>query len=220
MPRFIEINRPSFTIGLLFDYINFINSPTMKNRLIMLVCSLIAGSFLSPTPTLAQSTDADFLISQKQVGFIEKGMSIKQALAQVPQSQIRRVKSTGEFSDEMVTEYEIYDEDEKLLLTISSEAGKDMDAPVNIIQIHDSRFQSERRIGLGSTYGQLYSQHKIASHQPDQQYIIALADRLNASFFIAKSQLEDGWWDEEKKYVIRRKIPESSTFSKLIIRWD
>ncbi len=172
----------------------------------------IAGTYLK--------FDEAFLITKKQVGMFNPQMSIEDILNRLPADQVKKKVGHGEFKDDLYDDYEIYDTEHKLLVTISPKKQGDTQQKINRITIQSQLYQTVKGINKNTTYGTVEQAYFIDKIVPTRTHIILEIKSINAWLSISKSKLEKGWWDANKKTIDTHKIPKSATIDQFYIWWN
>lgn len=97
-----------------------------------------------------------------------------------------------------------------------------------LIQMVPKR-QIKKKKGYGEFKDDSYDEYQIYDGEnnpiltltpPDLEHIVLSVGQIGAWFSINKSELEEGWWDEEEKKIDKTKIPAGSRFDSFIIWWN
>jgi len=195
----------------------------MKNSIALL--TFIAALWMA-APEIAQAqkksdtkSDSHWLVKPGQVGLITKDMSIRELIELLPEKQIEKVKGKGEFVGDEYDDYKIFDYKATHLLTITPEKNADLASKIQSIQIIDPRFKIEEGIGINSTHAELKAKLLVINYTPDTENIQINLKGNGTRFSIAKSELKEGWWDEDKMEIDRSKIPASAKITGFVIDW-
>ena len=162
---------------------------------------------------------SDFSVTSSSVGPIKKGMTISDVMNILPKNQIKRVIGYGEFLEDEYDDFEVYDLSGKHILTITPQGRNNHNSKINRVLILDSRFQTEARLGLGSTYLSIKKNYPMLSAQPAMDVIVLSIDEINAWMSIKKTLLPEDWYDQENNKVNLSKIPPDATTSLFVIWW-
>lgn len=161
-----------------------------------------------------------FLITPTHVGLFNKGMTIQEAMSLFPKQQVVQKRGYGEFEDDIYYDYQFYDPQNNHLLTLTPTMSMDMKQKINRVLIIDSRFRTNKKISLKSTYADLKKQYEVINYSPDMDHIVLTVDELNAWLSISKDYLEKGWWNEKEKKINPDKIPADAKFDSFVIWWN
>jgi len=173
-----------------------------------------------PITSMAGSYEfSDFTVTSSSVGPIKKGMTISDVMNILPKSQIKKVIGYGEFLEDEYDDFEVYDLLGKHILTITPHGRNNLNSKINRIHILDSRFQTETKLGLGSTYQSIKKNYPILKAQPAMDVIVLSIDEINAWMSIKKNLLTKGWYDQDNNKVNLSKIPPEATTSLFVIWW-
>ncbi len=160
-----------------------------------------------------------FLITENSVGIFNKGMTISKVIQLIPEKQIKKKIGYGEFEEDTYDDYEIYDEYNRHLVTLTPLIQNNLNSTINRILIIDHRFKTESGISVNSTYSELLKLFKVSDYSPDIKHVVLSVGQLGAWFSIRKTELEQGWWNEESKKINKSKIPSDSHFDSFVIWW-
>jgi hypothetical protein len=163
---------------------------------------------------------ANFLVSQSFVGPIKKGMSVRDVMEFLPDRQIKKVVGHGEFAEDEYDDYEIYDSSGKHILTITPVSRNDLDQKISRIEILDTRFKTDAKIGLGSSYGEIIKRYAKVDASPDIEVIVLQLPKINAWMSIDKNKLSEDWWDNSRKHVDLNRIPLEARTGSFVIWWN
>ncbi|MEC3907322.1 hypothetical protein VOI54_09860 [Tamlana sp. 2201CG12-4] len=136
----------------------------------------------------------------------------------IPKHQIKKKIGYGEFADDTYEDYEIYDSNGKKLLVLTPKEAGDTNSKINRISILDKRFKTTKKIGLNSTFGDLSKYYSTDKISPDTEHIVLDINPINAWFSINKTELQEGWWNENGIDI--SKIPSNAKFDGITIWWD
>lgn len=195
----------------------------MKNPIALII--FISGLWMaSPGTAQAQKksdtkTDSHWLVKPGQVGLITKDMSIREIIELLPEKQIEKVIGKGEFEGDEYDDYKIFDYKGNHLLTITPKKNADLASKIQTVQIIDPRFKNKEGIGLSSTHAELKVAMLVIDYLPNTDAIQVHLKGTGAQFSIAKSSLEEGWWDDTKKKIDPSKIPDAAKISGFVLRW-
>ena len=115
----------------------------MKNYLILLclILGTISCGKKSSIPELMGISDDSqnpYIISSTRVGSIARGTNIHQLYSIFPAKQIKLIKNKGGFFNQEFDDYNVYDNNGKLLFIATPEVAGDTSSFINRIIIRDN----------------------------------------------------------------------------------
>lgn len=164
-------------------------------------------------------TEEEFLIARNQVGPVEKGMTIKQLLALLPEARVKKLASRSELSDETADNYYIYDDSSRLLFIVTPRRKNDETSRINRVIIKDRRFATRSGIGLSSTVGEIREAYPESSLLPSIDDIILYVRELDANFELDERHLPPSIWNDTTGNIAIDSIPPSTEITDLSIVW-
>ena len=119
----------------------------MKNYLILLclILTMISCVKKSSIPELMGIPDDSqnpYTISSTHVGSITRGTNIHQLYSIFPAKQIKLIKNKGGFFNQEFDDYNVYDNNGKLLFIATPEVAGDTSSFINRIIIRDTSFKT------------------------------------------------------------------------------
>ncbi len=147
-------------------------------------------------------------------------MTIAEALQVVPNAQITKKNGKGEFAEDTYDDYEIYNQNNQHLLTLTPKLTGSADQKINRVLVVSPFFKTDKGISVTSTYKDIKNAYKISKIEPTRTHIVLVVDEINASFSIPKTSLKKGWWNEKTKSVNADKIPNNAVVEYFILWWN
>ena len=112
-----------------------------------------------------------------------------------PAKQIKLIKNKGGFFNQEFDDYNVYDNNGKLLFIATPEVAGDTSSFINRIIIRDTSFKTPEGIGLNSNLGQIRDAYHNINYLPSSGEIVVSVPKVSTSFLINKATLDDSWWD-------------------------
>ncbi len=159
-------------------------------------------------------------IRANYVGIFDDTMRIKDILQLIPTNQIQKKEGKGEFAEDSYDDYEIYTENGQHLLTLTPKNIDNLEQKINRVLIKSPFFETEKGISAKSTYKAIKEAYTINKIEPTREHIVLIIDELNANFGIAKTKLQQGWWNNTTKTVNADKIPDDAQIDSFILWWN
>ena len=160
----------------------------------------------------------EFLISNKQVGMIRKGMSIKDLYGILPEERIKKIKTKSDIAAEADDTYYIYGDDNRLLFVVSAERDNDLRSGINRIDIKDRRYKTDKGISLTSSVGEIRKAYEQIDFIPTTNEIALFVPEIDANFEISAHNLPGIVWNDSTG-VVDSNIPDVTAVSALTIFW-
>ncbi len=176
----------------------------------MLFCrggSSLAGEYIKKT------------ITANGIGVLRKGMTIAEALHNIPWAQIKKKKGVGEFAEDVYDDYEIYTRYGKHLLTLTPKFSGSMDQAIDRVKVVSPFFKTAKGININSSYQDIKNAYTINKIEPTRTHIVLTVDEIHAQFSIPKTGLQKGWWNKTTHRVDINKIPANARIDSFILWW-
>ncbi|MDR1757278.1 MAG: mechanosensitive ion channel family protein [Culturomica sp.] len=160
----------------------------------------------------------EFLISDKQVGVITKGMSIRDLYGILPAKNIKKIKTKADVAADADDTYYIYGNDKKLLFIINTARENDLRSGINRIDVKDKRFVTEKGVGLASSVGEIRKAYDPIDFIPTANEIVLFIPEIDANFEISKNSLPGTVWNDSTG-VVDNNVPDSTAITALTVFW-
>ncbi|AGC78026.1 hypothetical protein LX97_03116 [Nonlabens dokdonensis] len=162
----------------------------------------------------------NFRIHKNRVGILKKGMTIKDLYTILPSNQIRKTVAYGEHpGEDMYDSYEIYNSNGEILLAVETSENGNINDLIRLISIKSTKFHTLSDVRLGVSISEIMHNEHLENFQPDLEHIHFKIEWINASCSIDKKQLNDDWWNNEKKRIELRGENLESKIDSITIRW-
>ncbi len=162
-------------------------------------------------------------ITANSIGTINSSQSIAEILQQIPKAQVKKTVGHGEFAEDIYDDYQVYANkygEHQLLFTLTPKQTGSIEQKVHRVLINSPTFSTNKGIHSQSTYGEIKKAYTIDKIEPTREHIVLTVDDINANFSIAKTELEQGWWNESEKKVNTDKIPDTAKVDSFILWWN
>ena len=137
-----------------------------------------------------------------------------------PLKQIKLIKNKGGFFNQEFDDYNVYDNNGKLLFIATPEVAGDTSSFINRIIIRDTSFKTLEGIGLNSNLGQIRDAYHNINYLPSSGEIVVSVPKVSTSFLINKATLDDSWWDNTTNQIIEKNIPDSAQIDGIVVFWN
>lgn len=159
-----------------------------------------------------------FTIDENKIGPLTKGALINQVDSIFKNDSI--VSRSGSSSDTYQGQVEIYDKEGHQLLVLSPEDQEDKDSPITHIQITDARYQTNKGIGMNSTYKDIKKHYTVDKIQTTFSSIIVFLKDSPIYFSIDKNELPEDLRYNLNLTVEPTQIPDDAKIKLFMISWD
>ncbi len=160
------------------------------------------------------------IITKNSIGVFNDKNTIWEVLQTLPNTQINKKIGKGEFADDIYDDYEIYNNYNKLLFTITPKDTAKVDEKINRVLVNSPFFKTEKGINKNSTYKNIKETYTITKIEPTREHIVLILDEINASFTISKTKLKKGWWNDKTKTINENKIPLNAQIDDFVLWWN
>ncbi len=158
-------------------------------------------------------------ITANRIGVFNKGMTIADALHNIPWAQIQKRQGTGEFAEDVYDDYEIYTRYGKHLLTLTPRFAGSIDQAIDRVKVVSPFFTTAKGISTHATYQDINTAYHITNIEPTRTHIVLFVDEIGAQFSIPKTCLQNGWWNKKTHRVDINKIPANARIDSFIVWW-
>ncbi len=159
-------------------------------------------------------------ITANSIGTINANQSIAEVLQQIPKAQVKKTVGHGEFAEDLYDDYQVYNHKQQLLFTLTPKQIGSTKQKINRVLINSPTFSTNKGIHNQSIYGEIKKAYSIDKIEPTRTHIVLTIDDINANFSIAKTELQQGWWNESEKRVNIDKIPDTAKIDSFILWWN
>lgn len=163
--------------------------------------------------------EESFLIARNQIGPIQRGMTVKQLRALLPENRIKKLASREELSSETADNYYIYGDSTQLLFIISPQRKNDETSRISRVIVKDNRFHTRSGIGLHSTLGEIRKAYPQSEIVPAVDDIVLYIRELDANFEIDDTGLSPTIWNSTTGKIEIDSIPPTTAITDLSIVW-
>lgn len=175
------------------------------------------GSHTSQTESI--DPEASFLIARNQVGPVQRGMTLKQLRALLPEDRVKKIASREELSSETADNYYVYGDSTQLLFIISPQRKNDESSRISRVIVKDNRFKTGSDIGLHSTVGEIRKAYPQSEIVPAVDDIVLYIRELDANFEVDDTGLSPSIWNSTTGKLEIDSIPISTATTDLSIVW-
>ncbi|PIE50152.1 MAG: hypothetical protein CSA38_04470 [Flavobacteriales bacterium] len=158
-------------------------------------------------------------VTANSIGRFTNQNTIAEVLQTLPNAQIEKKIGHGEFKEDVYDDYQIFGTNSQPLFTVTPKDTADVHQKINRVLIHTPFFRTDKGINSKSTYGDIKNAYTITKIEPTREHIVLIVNEMNANFSIAKTKLQEGWWNEETKSVNEDKIPVDAQVDSFILWW-
>lgn len=159
-----------------------------------------------------------FLIKDDQIGPLTKGTLISQVETIFNTDSI--VSHSGSSSDTYQGQVEIFDKEGNKLLVLSPEEEENAESPITHIQITDARYQTNKGIGVNSTYKDIKKHYTVDKIQTTFSSIIVFLKDSPIYFSLDKNELPEDLRYNLNLKVEPTQIPDDAKIKLFMVSWD
>ena len=183
----------------------------MKNLFytVILCGVLLTGCNNEPNP---------FLIKKNNIGLLTDSTQVKTLDAIFMNDSVVRYIAGDEFSGSVNT-IEIYEKGGKKLLDLSPKEVLDSTSVIASVRIIDSRYHTEKKISILSTFKDIKEAYKISKIDNLINSIVVSVNDINASFTIDKKELPGSLRFDTNKIIDVLQIPEKAKIKYFMVHW-
>lgn len=160
-----------------------------------------------------------FLIARNQIGPIQRGMTVKQLRAVLPEDRVKKLASREELSSETADNYYVYGDSTQLLFIISPQRKNDETSRISRVIIKDDRFNTRSGIGLHSTVGEIRKAYPDSEIVPSVDNIVLYIKELDANFEVDDTDLSPTIWNSTTGKIEIDSIPPTTDITDLSVVW-
>jgi len=155
-----------------------------------------------------------FLIQNGKIGGLQKEFTLTQIDSVFAKDSIVKPVTDDEFTGN-INDIEIYQKDGKHLLSLSPNDNK----TINIITIHDSRYKTDKGIGLNSTFKDFRTQYSV--NKIDRMLNNIIIDFKNQDFYITidVKELPSEYWFNFDTKIETVSIPDNAKIKSIQLDW-
>lgn len=178
------------------------------------IALLLATCLLALTACQSQQTN-HFLISDNGIGAFSKNLTVADLMQKIPAEQLKKVKQTGEFQDDIYTVYQYTSKDNEHLLDFVPVVDT-ANAKITQIEVVSPQFKTAAGWGVGSAFSEVIKHTQIFQASTDMEVIHIQIATPKLWLIIDKQDLKDGWWNEQTKRINIDKIPADAKVKHII----
>lgn len=159
-----------------------------------------------------------FQIKNDQIGPLHKGALINQVDSIFSNDSI--VSQSKKGAEGYQNEVEVFDKEGKQLMVLSPDKNNNPESPITHIQITDARYQTNKGIGVKSTYKDIKKHYTVRKVETTFSSIIVFLQDSPIYISIDKDELpEDIRYDLNLK-VEPTQIPDDAAIKLFMVSWD
>lgn len=187
--------------------------------LITILVLTLASCSSHTTQTEFSGPEESFLIARNQVGPVQRGMTVKQLRALLPEDRVKKIASREELSSETADNYYVYGDSTQLLFIISPQRKNDESSRISRVIVKDNRFKTGSDIGLHSTVGEIRKAYPRSEIVPAVDDIVLYIRELDANFEVDDTGLSPSIWNSTTGKLEIDSIPGFTATTDLSIVW-
>jgi len=169
--------------------------------------------------TACSKKDYTFNISNGQVGPLNKTVQLKQIDSIFASDSLVKLNPNQETLGTR-GEVEVYEKGGAKLMLITPMDERDPNSRIQHIRIFDPRYQTDKGIGLESTFGELEQAYTIGTIQTTISSVVVFLQDADLYITIDKQQLPENLRYDPSVKVEAVQIPDAATFKYLMVGWD
>ncbi|WP_422081542.1 hypothetical protein [Ulvibacterium sp.] len=161
--------------------------------------------------------DTTFLITQNQVGKLEKGSLARDVELIFATDSVAKDTTTLNFANK-AKRIKIFEKGGKHLLTLSP--SSDSIPVIENVRIEDSRYLTEKGVGIESTFKDIKEKHKIKKIITSMNNVLVLLKDSDAYFTISKEELPSSLRYASSVNIEAVQIPDAAKIKYMMIGWE
>lgn len=175
--------------------------------------TLAAGFLIS-----CNNSDPKFKITNNQVGPLEKGSLIKDVSSIFLEDSI--ASTSTQSLQELQNEVEVFDKEGNKLMVLSPQKNNNPESPITYIQITDARYQTDKGVGVKSTYKDIKKHYAIDKIETTFTSIIVFLKDTPLYITIDKEELPEDIRYNLNLEVEPTQIPDDAKIKLFMLSWD
>lgn|SRR5699024_8660686 len=164
------------------------------------------------------NSDQKYQIKENQIGPLVKGTLIKEVKDIFVEDSI--VSTSTKALEEYQNEVEIFDKEGKKLLIISPKRNNNPNSPINHIQVVDSRYKTDKGIGVKSTYKEVKKHYTVDKVETTFTSIIVFLKDSPIYVTIDKDELPEDIRYNLNLKVEPTQIPDDAKIKLFMVSWE
>ncbi len=184
----------------------------MKKILLMAVAAVILLT------QCGKETDP-FLISKGSIGSINQKTQMRQLDSIFANDSIVKLSQIKD-APETQGEVEVYEKGGKKLMLLSPEDETDPNSVISNIQIFDDRYITDKKLGKGSTFGDLKTNYEIVAIENAINSVVIFVKDSDFFITIDKKLLPESIRYNFNAKIEATQIPDDATFKYFMVGWD
>jgi len=181
-----------------------------KNLFLYLTLSLLIWS-------CAKERDTTFLITQDQVGKLERGSLARDVELIFATDSIAKDTAILNFANR-AKRIKVFEKGGELLLTLTP--SSDSIPIIENVRIEDARFLTEKGVGILSTFKDIKEKHKIKKIITSMNNVLVLLKDSDVYFTISKEQLPANLRYAASVDIEAVQIPDEAKIKYMMVGWD
>jgi len=159
-----------------------------------------------------------FLIDKNKIGNLESTTQVYELEALFASDSLVVRLGEGDFADSSYDEYLVYSKKGEQLLSIIPKEQHDSTATIDHVQILNTKFKSEKGLGLASTFKDIVDMYSVSKVEDAISVAQISIDELNATVTIDKKEL--GLNDFSSHKIVVEQIPDMAKIKTLTIWFE
>lgn len=120
----------------------------------------------------------------------------------------------------IINDIDVFDNYGKKLLSISPRQPNDSTSYIQSVRINDSRFQTEKKLSILSTFKDINNNYKITRIDNLINTIVISVNEINASFTISKEELPANLRFDRALKIEATHIPDNAKIKYFFLNWN
>ena len=162
--------------------------------------------------------DQRFQIKDNQIGPLHKGALIKQVDSIFAQDSI--VSSSAKAAEGYQNEVEIFDKEGNSLMVLSPDENNNPNSPITHVQITDARYETDKGIGIKSTFKDIKKHYTISKVETTFSSAIVFLENSPIYISVDKDELPEDIRYNLKLKVEPTQIPDDAKIKLFMVSWD
>lgn len=160
-----------------------------------------------------------FLISKKSIGLLTDSTQVKDLKMVFPNDSVVNYKGDTTFKIPM-NMVEVYDQEGKLLLTLTPKKMSDSTSLITNVRIEDVRYKTDKKISKLSTFKDIEGAYKISKIDNLLSSLVISVNEINAQFAIEKTELPANLRYDMNLNFEASQIPDNAKIKYFFLNWN
>ncbi|MCH2195734.1 hypothetical protein [Kordia sp.] len=179
--------------------------------------SLFLGLIIACLTSCAKKEDP-FLIQKDRIGQLSKDITVKQLDSIFAKDSLVKRIGEGDYMQAGNDTYLVFEKRGKHIFTLTPRQQHDENEKIKTIQVHDSRYKTEKGISLKSTFKDIRDAYKIKNIYNTMKTLVITVNG-DEYFTIDKKELPEDLRYDMSLNIEALQIPEAAKIKQFMINW-